>query len=224
MQFKNGTHVYTADNQDIGDIVRVVLDPQTKEVTHIVVRQGLLFTEDKVIPVDLVASTSDNRVDLRSSADRLPEFPPFEETYYLPTDRDNPAYSYSAEAAPSYIGYPPVGTAWWGYPGYLGYGAHSLAPDAGAANTKVEQNIPDNTVGLNEGADVVTVDDEKVGDVSRVIVDDASKRATHIVVSQGWLLKERKLIPTSWIREISENTVRLGIEKAQFEHLRRFEE
>lgn len=222
MQFKNGTHVYTADNQDVGDVSRVVLDPQTKTVTHIVVRQGLLFTEDKVIPVQLVASAADDRVDLRSSADELPEFPPFEETYYLPADRDNPAYSYTDEAVPSYIGYPPIGTAWWGYPGYLGYGA--LTPEAGAVNTKVEQNIPDNTIGLNEGAQVITVDDEKVGEVSRVIVDGGSKRATHIVVSQGWLLKERKLIPTSWIREFRENTVRLGIEKAQFEHLRRFEE
>lgn len=221
MQFKNGTHVYTADNQDVGDVVRVVLDPQTKAVTHIVVRQGVLFTEDNVIPVELVASAADDRINLNQTADRLPEFPPFEETYYLPTDRENPAYSYSDEAAPSYIGYPPVGTTWWGYPGYLGYGA--LIPEAGAANTKVEQNIPDNTVGLSEGAEVVTVDDEKVGEVSRVIVDGASKRATHIVVSQGWLLKERKLIPTSWIREISENRVQLGIEKAQFEHLRQFE-
>ncbi|MFN8447928.1 MAG: PRC-barrel domain-containing protein [Anaerolineae bacterium] len=41
MQFKQGTHVYTSDNQDVGTIDRVVLDPQNDEVVGLVVRKGL---------------------------------------------------------------------------------------------------------------------------------------------------------------------------------------
>ena len=34
MQFKQGTHVYTSDGQDVGTVDRVVLDPQTNEVSE----------------------------------------------------------------------------------------------------------------------------------------------------------------------------------------------
>lgn len=51
MQFKQGTHVYTIDGKDVGAIDRVVLDPKTDEVTHVVVRRGWLFSEDKVVPI-----------------------------------------------------------------------------------------------------------------------------------------------------------------------------
>lgn len=77
MQFKQGTHVYTTDGKDVGAIDRVVLDPRTDEVTHVVVRRGWLFTEDKVVPIDLIDQAVAEQVQLRSDVrdlDRLPEF------------------------------------------------------------------------------------------------------------------------------------------------------
>ena len=40
MQFKENTHVYTAGGQDVGKIKRVVVDPNTKDLTHLVVQKG----------------------------------------------------------------------------------------------------------------------------------------------------------------------------------------
>lgn len=77
MQFKQGTHVYTTDGKDVGAIDRVVLDPRTDEVTHVVVRRGWLFTEDKVVPIDLIDQAVAEQVQLRSDVrdlDQLPEF------------------------------------------------------------------------------------------------------------------------------------------------------
>src|SRR6266545_4349468 len=86
MQFKQGTGVYTSDGRDVGRIDRVVLDPKTKEVTHIVVRKGFLFTEDKIVPLSLIASALEDQVRLRPDAGDLGALPPFEETHYIPVD------------------------------------------------------------------------------------------------------------------------------------------
>jgi sporulation protein YlmC with PRC-barrel domain len=40
MQFKGGADVLTASNDTVGKVDRVVLDPRTKQVTHLVVRKG----------------------------------------------------------------------------------------------------------------------------------------------------------------------------------------
>jgi len=218
MQFKDGTHVCTADDQDVGVIDRVVLDPHSKVVTHIVIRQGFLFTEDKVIPVEFVAHADENKVRLKQSDDQLPEFAPFEEKYYRPLDD---SVDYPTGYVRPYFAYPPVGTAWWGYPGYMGYTAFPAAGDFSEVRT--EQNIPDYTVGLSEGAQVVSSDGEVVGELSRVYMDQASARATHIIVTKGWLFKERKLIPTSWISQLEEQAVQLSISKHYYERLPLFE-
>lgn len=215
MQFKNGAHVSTADGKDVGVIERVVLNPQTKVVTHIVVRQGVLFTEDKVIPVEFIAHADEEGIRLGQSEDQLPEFAPFEERYYRPVDENAvPPEGF----VPPYLAYPPLGTAWWGYPGYNTYPIVD-----NSSEVAVEQNIPDNTVGLTEGAQVVSSDDEALGEISRIYMDQDSTRATHILISKGWLFKERRLIPTSWIGELKAHTVQLSISKHQFEHLPLFE-
>lgn len=222
MQFKAGTAVYSADGEDVGRIERAVINPHTREVTHLVVRQGFLFTEDKVIPVDLIASATEDRVVLIQTEDSLQDLPPFEETHYVPLDEDElgrePVYPLAGYAAPLY-GYPPVGTSWWGYGGYLGYRAY---PEIDTIAT-TERNIPDDTVPLKEGARVVSAGGDHVGNVEQVIADAGSGRATHIVIAQGLLFKARKLVPTSWIRSIDEDEVRLSVGSRQLERLPDYE-
>ena len=47
MLFKTGVDVYSSDNEKIGTLHRVVMDPKTKEVSHIIVKEGFLFTGGK---------------------------------------------------------------------------------------------------------------------------------------------------------------------------------
>jgi uncharacterized protein YrrD len=79
------------------------------------------------------------------------------------------------------------------------------------AATETTQNIPDHTVALKEGADVVAADGEKVGSVERVFADRDSNRATHLLVSQGVLFQKHKPIPTAWIESVTEDEVRLAV-------------
>ncbi len=123
MRFKDGASIYSFDGQVVGTVGRAILSPKTKDVTHIVVRKGFLISEDKIIPLHLVVSTSANRVSLGQDAGPLDELPPFEQTRY--------------------IWYPSL-SAWMGYPEDVG-----LA-ESHCKRTETEQDIPEGAFALNK--------------------------------------------------------------------------
>jgi uncharacterized protein YrrD len=56
MKLEQDANVFTAHDGQIGQLDRVVIDPKTYKVTHIVIRKGLIFTHEKVVPISLIAS------------------------------------------------------------------------------------------------------------------------------------------------------------------------
>lgn len=100
MQFKKDAPVYTADGQQVGAIDRVVLDPQTNDVSHIVIRQGWLFAEDKVLPIALVDTANAERIQLRRAVKNLDALPRFEDVYYIPYETDATDEAETLNAAP----------------------------------------------------------------------------------------------------------------------------
>src|SRR5258707_10201296 len=196
MQFKQGAKVVTSDGQNSGTVDRVVLDPRTKKVTDVVLRKGFLLPEDKVVPIQHVAETNDQEVVLKDNAERVKDLPPFEEKYYVPSN-DEIGIDYTTGYARPLYGYPPVGPLW---------------PNGVALSGKIEtqQNIPPNTIAVKEGTKVMSQDGKHVGNVERVILDSATNRLTHIVVSHG-LMRQRKLIPEARLQKMGEDTVKLAV-------------
>jgi uncharacterized protein YrrD len=202
MQLKKNAHVYTADQQEAGRVKRVVIDPKTKQITHIVVEKGMLFTDERVLPIHMVADATEEQVTLQGAPGDLNELPKFEETNYVPMSSDiagggepvvtSPGGSY----APSVYGYPPVSVG------------------GGTADERyvkhIDQNIPEGTVAVKEGAKVITEDGHTAGKIKQVFFDSGTKQATHILISKGMLLKEQKLVPTFWIRLFGEDEVHLA--------------
>ncbi len=43
------------------------------------------------------------------------------------------------------------------------------------------------------------------------ITDPEADRATHLIISKGLLLKEKKLVPTLWVDNITEDEVHLVV-------------
>lgn len=214
VELKEGTSVYTPGGEEVGKINRFVLDPQTNEVTHIVVQRGWLLSEDKVVPMSMISSATEDRVQLNENIQDFDELPPFEETHYLRIDADRA--SYQGTTAPGYPGTP----SYYWYPphGYLGYPAYGLGYPAWPL-TETQQNIPPHTVPLEESTNVMSSDGEHVGDVERLLVDASSNKATHFVISQGLLFKDRKLVPVSWIDSVTDNEVKLIVSSKVLEQL-----
>ena len=209
IELKEGTSVFTPAGREVGTINRFVLDPETNEITHIVVQKGWLFSEDKVIPFDRVRSTNEDKVVLDLNVNDFDQLPPFEETHYVGiSDRDRAARTTPAEAYPADVFVP--GFYWYPPYGFAGNQAYGL-PYYTWPRTETEKNIPENTVPLKEEAKVITSDEKHVGNIGRLMVEQNTGKVTHFVIAEGLLFKDRKLVPANWIESASEDEVRLSV-------------
>jgi len=205
MQFMEGASVYDVNDQQVGRISHVVMNPDSGEVTHVIVRQGLIFTEDKVVPIELFKNTSQDRATLRSTVDKIDELPKFEETEYIPAEA-------AVEAGIPAPTYPLVNTYYWYPAGAYPVGGPLGAPYADRRYVPItEKNIPEGTIALQEGARVFSVDDKHVGNIDNVIVDPDTSHVTHLVISQGLLFKSKKVVPAFWVKHTLEDEVYLTV-------------
>jgi uncharacterized protein YrrD len=200
IQFQKDASVLAANGQQIGSLERVVLNPETKVVTDIVVRTGTLFNrEAKVVPVELVVETTENQIALSDQAGELESFPPFEERHLVSEDGDTAQKP--TEVPPVVYGSP-------------GFGPMVVPAPGEQLVTQIEQNIPEGTVAMKEGAKVISADGKHVGNVERVLADSSVDQVTHLVISQGLFTKETKLIPINWVMTLGEDKVHLRVKKA----------
>lgn len=234
MELTENTLIRNTKNEDIGRIDRVVLNPKTREVTALVIRKGIFFTHDKVVPVQMIDSSDENGIVLRAEAGDLDQLPDYQATYYVPAeeeDNQRPAtdtvatptgiVNTTTTATPSLFAYPPVGMQWGGGSSLNG-GPLGEMPDPTMVR-KTQINIPPDEVALQVGAHVLSNDGKHIGDVDEVITDSDARRMTHFVLSQGLLFKTRKLIPLDWVRSVNADEVRLAIGPQTLDQLRDYE-
>lgn len=208
MRIKSDAKVLTADGEDVGRVDRVVIDPGTRDISHLIIRQGWLFTEDKVLKYDLIDSAGENDVRLKLSRHELDldPLPPYQETYFVPGRNAEAGF-----AAPLY--YYPLGVN----PGPVTQPDVYLDPTFVASS---KSNIPDEAVALKKGAHVVSADDEHVGDVDQIVTNRDTGRATHFVIESGILNKEHRYIPYHWVSQVTEDEVRLAVSADVIRNLR----
>ena len=207
MQFQKNAAVLTANGQEVGSLDRVVFSPDSRMVTHLVVRTGsLLNKEDKVVPIDLVTRTTENRIVLLDEAGDLESFPPFEEERIVDkkTALDHPPL-YGSNS-PELIGYPEPNIPVMPAPGeeYV---------------TQAKQNIPAGTVALKEVAKIITSEGKHVGRVERILASPEMDQVTHLLISKGMFPRETKLIPLDWVRTMAEDEVYLHVEEPRVKEL-----
>jgi uncharacterized protein YrrD len=209
MRLIKGADVYSAQGDKLGTLSSVIIDPNTREVTHLVVEKGLLFNTNKIIPIDQVNPQNEGMIILTSSEQDLKEFDDFEEDHFVSLDEaENP------EAGVEYsYWYPPPNYAAWRT------GMQMVFPPVPTYAVRTTQNIPDGTVALEEGARVESADNKQVGTIEQLIVETENNHVTHMVISAGLLFKERKLIPVNWISTIGEQEVRLSVNARTLEKL-----
>jgi uncharacterized protein YrrD len=213
IELKEGMSVFTRSGEEVGKINRFILDPATNEVTHIVIQKGWLLPEDKVVSFQVIGSTAGDKVVLNEDIENFEELPPFEETHFVRASDDDPNDPNPAAAFP----YAP---AYFWYPAHPGMGYSGFSPGYYASPpTETKRNMPEDTVPLKEGTDVISSDGEHVGDIERLVVEPDSNKTTHIVISQGLLFKDRKLVPAHWVKSVEEDKVRLAVSTRLLERL-----
>jgi sporulation protein YlmC with PRC-barrel domain len=190
------------DGKAIGQIADVVMDPTTRRVTNVVVE-----THDKLarlVPIDLVGDAGDDAhsVALACSDEELREREPIREFAYLRFDEFPKADEKSDVGVEDVISIPYYESAEFaGYTGEL-ESSVSLTYD----------RIPKGDVELRRSSEVVAADDERLGHVAGVVVEDA--QITHFVLERGHLWRTRDVtIPVDAVRAIETDCVTLKLTK-----------
>jgi len=213
MHFKKNTKVFTHDHNTVGQIDRVVVDPATDEISHLVIKKGFLFIEDKVVPITDVETTSEKAVVLKETAAASDDYPEFDETHYIPNAGVEDFDRRQTEEARQLLWYHAAVKA-----PFLKSASYP-SPKKPLYYKKTHHNIPEDAVALEEGADVTDTDGKQLGTIEDIYAEPESFTITHLLVSTGMIKKDRKLVPVNWIKDIVEDAVQLHINGRVFESL-----
>ncbi len=82
MQPKLKSRVKWAD-RDVGEVTRVILDPLSRDVSHIVVGGNGVGTQERQIPVSAFQSVTEDTVHLRATSSQIGQFPAFQRDAFV---------------------------------------------------------------------------------------------------------------------------------------------
>ncbi len=207
MDIKIGSTVETTDGKT-GHIQRIVMDPSTRQITHLVLRLGWLAPRDVVIPIRSVEEWDESRIALNIDRDQLEHMPDFIERHFVsPADDWEWPEGYPDETVlslttPSMVSGSEVNV----------YGA-----EYEPLMIEEDQNIPVGSAVIEEGMKVFA-DGRDVGEVTEVEFDHATDRVTSIVVKSSEIGGSRK-VPAERIVDIKEGEVHLALSATELESL-----
>ncbi len=200
MNIKQHAKVVTAGEEEVGHVGRVVIEPRTREVTHIVIHKGGLMGQDKVVAIRYIESANEQKVTLRETVNDPNALPNLEDKTSAPAG-DGRTVGGMMPAA----GQPLAG------------------PIVTEPTLEGHLNIPDETVVVSGDAKVISSDDKQIGSVDEVVTEPQADRATHFVVKEGRLIKSRKLVPAAWVGNILDDELHLTVSAKTVHELNDYE-
>jgi hypothetical protein len=186
-----------------GELADVVIDPTTKRVTHLVVKDKEEPWVERLVPVELAApgDGASRAVKLRGTLEEVRALPPVQEVGYLELGDfplDDPDWD---------VGIHEV----YGLPYYPAY---DLAP-APLDFSVMYDRIPKGEVEIRRASDVYSADEHHLGHVDGFIVD-GDEHITHLVLERGHLWGRREVtIPVGAVAKVETDDVALSLTKDQ---------
>ncbi len=208
-EFTVGVRTECSDGH-CGQLSRIITDPATRKITHLVIKPAHRRQSDRLVPIELVDTTADDII-LRCTLAEFEELQPAEEIDLAEGDEYGGGYG-DAETVQGY-----------GNVGSMGVGGSVSGAGVGAGlghrvRTVTHHVVPMGEAELVPGEHVHAVDGE-IGQVLGFIVDPDDQRVTHVLLREGHLWGRREVaIPISAVTAINEG-IRLNITKKQVEDL-----
>ena len=216
-ELKAGVDVYSSDDHKLGTLHRAVLRRGDFSVTHIVVDIGFLrsgrhlwegglgLDYDRILPVDSIASASDERVTLAQTAAEFKDAPEYTaESFEEPQD-----------LTPGEFDIPDVVNRAQGLAAILGNTSNVWLVE--------RLNKPLDSVDIVEGTPVWRREPhQKLGEVQRLLLS-SDARLQALVIKRGFLLHKDVVLPVRYIAELLDDLVRVDITDGEIEQLRQYE-
>lgn len=181
--FNIGAQVHCRDGQ-CGRLARVVVDPDTLQITDIIVEEGFLLKRARVFPISTVESTAKDNIRLAISSNELANFREYREV----------EYETHVSGSEGLFQEPYPGTA-------------SGVSNVPVMREKVRQGISsDDLIVVQQGTPVMNAGG-KIGKLDHVIVNEETNEITHLVIQQGTLFSERILVPVFMVEHVGEKGI-----------------
>jgi sporulation protein YlmC with PRC-barrel domain len=178
-----------------GESSVIILNPETREITHLVVKDRKLPDRDqRLVAVDQVAETQRHSIRLRCTRAELASMDHFLETQYVATQSD-PGIDWPVDYTTRSV---PRATLT----------QHRYAME------EVE-HIPPGELAVRRGGKVAATDGV-VGHVGELVVDPESRHISHLVLEEGHLWAKREItLPVSAVDRLIEDTVYLKFDRQE---------
>lgn len=200
MDISINAKVFCTDGE-CGHVTCVLINPVTKKVTHLIVKERGFLGQEHMVPIDFVTDSAPDKINLRLEKDKFQKLDHFLSIKYV--SGEDPFDAYLPE---QYYLHPYV------MPDY------ESEYDYNTYYTEVE-NIPAGELAINRGAEVYAKDGW-VGKVDEFLVSPKDDKITHIVLREGHLWDRKHVtIPVSAVDKIKVDGVHLNLTKKDVSEL-----
>ena len=196
---------------EIGTVERIILDHNSFEATHLVIRHGTgLHVRHILMPVNWITTANHDRVVIGRSVAEFAALPNFETQHFVSLDHlDEEQWEHprSKIRPTDWINYllPLVANA---------FGDPFHTPGVVVTNQLMEAT--ENAIG--RGLPVETNDGQKVGEVAEVLLSQPDWRLSGLIISRGRIVSHPPVrVPADWVLLIQSDRIVLNRSQEQFE-------
>jgi hypothetical protein len=210
-----GANVISQDRHKLGTLSRFVLQRETMTLTHVVVDTGILrsgeplwkggwgLNHDRIVPLAAVAEATSDRVQLTMTADDFKEHSvDYAEEYFEPMP----------DLEPGELDVGDIARITSSIPGEPGPWVMLEKRAVGPHDVEIPKDAP--VWRLNPH--------QKVGEVERVVYDEATGKVLDLVIRRGFLLTRDVVLPIRFIVEVVAGVVRIDIDDESLHGLPEF--
>lgn len=206
MKFKFGADVKNFDGEKIGTVKEVVLDPATQEITHLIIEKGLLFREDRVLPISLIMKSTEEEIKLVDTDQELKDLPEYHDEYFVPIEAGQMHNSDLVLSRNFLISKPRIVP-------------QKQADVRFIKSEEYQSHLPEESKMVEIGTEVFSLEEETIGRIREVVLDFKTNQITHLVLDRALLQEDQILIPFDWVDTITEGHIKLLVDQQVIENL-----
>ena len=234
-EYDIGAEVLCSDGT-CGELRRVIVDPVARQVTHLVVEPRYAGSGGHLVPIDLVASTSQG-IQLSCTTAEFEALEAAEEDQFLPVAGGTWGYGQNQMRSWPFfalggmglggLGMGRMGLGGMGLGGMgmgrmglggMGMGGMGMGPMGMGAAAQATDRVPEGEVEVRRG-DAVHATDGTIGRLHGLVIDPRDHRVTHILLDEGHLWGQKRVaIPITAVSGVDDG-VRLKLTKDEVRDL-----
>jgi osmotically-inducible protein OsmY len=195
-----GAQVHCKD-QPCGKLVKLVVDPQTQQVTDLIVEKGLLLKQRRVLPITTVERVTEQEICLTIHSHEVSSYPEYHQVVIKEPASDGQGYSSATTLGPGF------GTV-----------SERVVP---LVRRRVHQGIAAGKAVIGPGTGVEN-QRKTLGHVDHVVVDTQTGQITQLILRNGNFFPEYVVIAAEQIKDVDEQDVFVAVTDAELAQLSRY--